>query len=150
MTIALYIVGALVALIVVLNLVGLALPRTWHVERSRASTAPPANVYALISSIEQWPRWSVWNDPDVTLTIVEADGARRIRYQLTFGAFAITGSIAIGDRTITWSNDGAIGGLAMFRIGTLFAPRIVGAGMDRGLANLDREALAMRSDSLAA
>jgi predicted enzyme related to lactoylglutathione lyase len=143
MMIAVYIVGGIVALVAGLNLIGLALSRDWHVTRTRASTAPPANVYRLIASAEHgWPRWSPWTDPNATMTIVEADGNRRIRYSLTFGGFAIDGRIELGDGTITWTNDGTIGGLPMFRIGRLFARRVVGDGMDRGLANLEREALA--------
>jgi hypothetical protein len=137
--VALYVIGAT---LLALNLIGLAKSRSWHVERSRASTAPSAQVYALIANVEQWPRWNPWNDPNATLTIREADGVRRIRYTLTFGAFAILGTIEVVAGTIVWTNDGTIGGLPMFRLGALLARRVVGAGMDRGLASLEREALA--------
>jgi len=151
MIVALYILVVLVALVVALNLAGLAMSRTWRVQRSHLTTAPPASIYALISSVDHgWPRWSPWNDPNVTMTIVEADGARRIRYELSFGGFAILGFIEIADGAITWTNAGTIGSLPMFRIARLFAQRVVGAGMERGLANLEGEALTSRSEVLAA
>ena len=178
MTIAVYVVCTLVAGFIMLNLVGLAMSRSWRVERTMKSAADPTDVYPLIASFEQgWSRWSPWgpaSDPTMKvtyegpasgigatqawtggdsgrgrITIVEANERGRIGYQLAFGAFSIAGEIELRDGNIVWTNTGTLGGPPMFRIGGVFAERVVGKAMERGLADLIRVASSARPAALA-
>jgi hypothetical protein len=48
--------------------VGLLLPRTWHVERSVVIAAPPERIHPFVSTLKRWQEWSVWTkemDPQV-------------------------------------------------------------------------------------
>jgi len=172
MTIAVYVVCILALAFIVLNLVGLAMSRSWRVARTIKSAADPADVYPLIASFEQgWSRWSPWgpaSDPKMKvtyegppsglgatqawtggetgrgrITIVDADDRGRIGYQLAFGTFSIAGEIELRDGDIVWTNTGTLGGPPMFRIGGMFAERVVGKAMERGLADLVRETSAV-------
>jgi hypothetical protein len=42
--------------------VGLALPATWHVERSVVVDATPAQVHRYVESLPAWRLWTPWND----------------------------------------------------------------------------------------
>jgi hypothetical protein len=57
----LLVVVAVVALLVV---VGLLLPRTVHVERSARIATPPATVFPLVNSMARFNEWSPWKDLD--------------------------------------------------------------------------------------
>lgn len=59
----------LAALLALLVLGGLLLPRGYHVERSLTMAAPAERVYALIAEPAQWKRWTVWNRRDPAMTI---------------------------------------------------------------------------------
>jgi effector-binding domain-containing protein len=98
-----------------LLVIGLLLPRTAHVERSRVVPAAPATVYTVLNGFHVFDRWSPWAgiDPNAQTTfegpatgvgakmswsgnpevgsgsqeILEAEPSRRIRLRLTFGDF---------------------------------------------------------------
>ena len=58
----------LLALVVVLAVVGLFLPRQWHVERSVVIGAPPEHIHPLIHDLKAWQSWAAWTkamDPEV-------------------------------------------------------------------------------------
>jgi len=55
--IALYAVGALVALMLIVVAVGYMLPQGHHVWRERTFAAPPDRIFALISSPAEFPTW---------------------------------------------------------------------------------------------
>lgn len=59
--------GALVALVLV---GGLLLPREITVTRSVTVQAPPDAIYPLVATPRMWPAWSPWNarDPQMTIT----------------------------------------------------------------------------------
>lgn len=58
------VVGAVVALIVVLAAIGFVLPSQFKVQRAVTIAAPPDKVYAFIADPRQWKAWSVWNRRD--------------------------------------------------------------------------------------
>ncbi len=64
------IVLGLLALVALLLLVGLALPRTYRVERSIEIAAPMINIYPNVFDPKAWTQWGVWNrrDPGMTMT----------------------------------------------------------------------------------
>lgn len=153
MTGILYAACGFAGLVVALNVVALALPRSWRVVRSIETTETPAAIYPLIASLERgWPRWSPWNvaaDASMKLAIVDAAADRRVGYRLTFGMFAIDGVIEL-DRDgelsrVQWSTAGMIAGLPMFRFARWFAPRVVGRAMERGLGELVHAAASTRA-----
>ncbi len=51
---------AVAVILAVLVLVGLLLPKTYHVERSTTINAPAAQIYPLISAFRRWPEWIAW------------------------------------------------------------------------------------------
>ena len=66
--------GALVILIV---LIGLFLPRTWTVERSRLVRATPERVQKELEDLRTWPSWTPWSkERDATLAVT-FDGPER-------------------------------------------------------------------------
>lgn len=62
---------ALVALVGLLVLVGLALPRRWRVEQSITIDAPPERIHPFLNDLRRWQEWAVWTramDPQVRNT----------------------------------------------------------------------------------
>lgn len=65
--------AVVVALFVV---VGLFLPKTYHVERSTVINAPAEKIYPYISAFRRWPEWIAWTTnkyPDMTMKFGDAD-----------------------------------------------------------------------------
>lgn len=64
------------AVVVTLFLIGgLLLPRQYDVARSVEIDAPPEKIYGPVSTLNEWPTWTVWNNdkyPDMTYSY---DGA---------------------------------------------------------------------------
>lgn len=59
---------ALVGLVVVLVVVGLALPRRWRVERSVVIDAPSTRIHPFLNDLRRWQEWAAWTrelDPQV-------------------------------------------------------------------------------------
>ena len=58
------------AVIVLLVLVILTRPSTFHVERSITMAAPPENAFAQVNDFRAWPAWSPWEklDPQMKRT----------------------------------------------------------------------------------
>ena len=54
----------IVALLIVLILIGLALPRAHRVEVSTEIDAPPATVFALVNDFRRFTLWAPWRDTD--------------------------------------------------------------------------------------
>ncbi|MGE3311878.1 MAG: SRPBCC family protein [Limisphaerales bacterium] len=103
---------ALLALIALALLVGLFLPRTYHVARSIDVKAGTEAIYPDLAGLRRWPEWTVWNkdlDPgiewtygspdtgigaeyswvgpkvgDGRLKLVKADPEKGIAYELSF------------------------------------------------------------------
>jgi len=58
----------LVVLVALLVVVGLVLPRKWHVERSVVINAGPEHIHPLVNDLKAWQSWAVWTkamDPEV-------------------------------------------------------------------------------------
>jgi hypothetical protein len=58
----------LVAMVTGLTVVGLFLPRQWHVERSVVINAAPEHIHPLVEDLKAWQSWAVWTkdmDPEV-------------------------------------------------------------------------------------
>jgi hypothetical protein len=65
------------ALVILTVLVGLFLPRTWSVERSRLLRATPERVQRELEDLRTWPSWTPWSkerDPSLVITF---DGPER-------------------------------------------------------------------------
>lgn len=62
-------IGALLALLLLVFVVGSLLPRAWHVERSVQIAAAPAQAYALVVEPARWKAWTVWNRRDPAMQI---------------------------------------------------------------------------------
>jgi len=76
----------LLAIITVLLLVGLFLPRHYRVERSVSINAKLDSVYPLLSGLRHWPEWTVWNqemDPAVQFTYDSPDSGTGAGYHWT-------------------------------------------------------------------
>lgn len=69
------IVVALVAILIVLAVVGMLLPRNIRVERSVSIARPASLIYAVVDSFQLFPQWSPWQylDPNMQQT---TEGAR--------------------------------------------------------------------------
>lgn len=88
----------LLSLIIVLGLVGLLLPRTWHVERSIDIDATPDRVLPFVANLKRWQDWAVWTktmDPKVSNTYGGPDEGVGARWQwqgpvMGHGAMTIT------------------------------------------------------------
>ncbi len=55
-------------LVVVLVVVGLFLPRQWHVERTVVINAGPEHIHPLVDDLKEWQSWAAWTkamDPEV-------------------------------------------------------------------------------------
>jgi hypothetical protein len=54
----------LVALLIVLTIIGMLLPRNIRVEGSIAIARPASLIYATVNSFQLFPKWSPWQDLD--------------------------------------------------------------------------------------
>jgi hypothetical protein len=55
-------------LVAVLVVVGLFLPRQWHVERTVVIKAAPEHIHPLVNDLKEWQSWAAWTkdmDPQV-------------------------------------------------------------------------------------
>lgn len=59
-----WLLGIIVALIVLVCAVALMLPNEYTVTRSIVINAPPEKIYPLIAAPAEWKKWSVWNQRD--------------------------------------------------------------------------------------
>lgn len=58
----------LVGLVAVLVVVGLFLPRQWHVEQTVVINAKPEHIHPLVDDLKEWQSWAAWTkamDPEV-------------------------------------------------------------------------------------
>lgn len=61
----------IVTLSVLVVVIGLVLPRRWHVERTIIINAPPERIHPFIANLRNWQEWAVWSkelDPQVRHT----------------------------------------------------------------------------------
>ncbi len=63
------ILTALIIGIVLLFLISLILPKTFHVERSILIDASAADVHAYVGDLEKWEAWTPWVEADPTIVI---------------------------------------------------------------------------------
>jgi carbon monoxide dehydrogenase subunit G len=70
MSILKWLLGVLLALVVLFVGIGLLLPASTHVERSITIAKPPAEVFAMLNSYERFNLWSPWfeRDPQAAYT----------------------------------------------------------------------------------
>jgi uncharacterized protein YndB with AHSA1/START domain len=52
--------GIVLGLGIAFVVVGLCLPRLYHVERSVTINAPPEKVHAIVNRLAEWPKWTAW------------------------------------------------------------------------------------------
>ena len=61
----------LIVLVIVLGVIGLLLPRTWHVERAVRIDTTPDRILPFVANLKRWQDWAVWTkamDPKVVNT----------------------------------------------------------------------------------
>ena len=112
-----WVLGMLVALVLLLALGGLMLSPKFKVSRTVNVNAPPDKIYALVADPRRWKEWTVWNqrDPsmqisysgppsgsgagwawqsksegDGRMTFTAAEPGRRLAYELFFPDFGTT------------------------------------------------------------
>lgn len=102
------VLAAMVVVGAVIVVLGLALPREWHVERAVLISATPAEIHTVVSDLERWDEWAQgqdgrgdtvvtlgpvtrgqgarlrWQSPSASgeVTIVESDPARGVVFEL--------------------------------------------------------------------
>ena len=69
MKIALYILGGLAALVLLLALIGFLLPRRYRVARSAVIKARPEVVFAQVADLRAWKNWGVWYERDPRMEV---------------------------------------------------------------------------------
>jgi uncharacterized membrane protein len=79
---------------VTLVVVGLLLPREWHVEQSVDIDADPAQIHALVVDVEQWPRWMFVPEQDAPDMEVEATG-RGVGAEVVWSGGGSSGAITL-------------------------------------------------------
>jgi len=86
-------VAIVVILVVAVVLVGLFLPKAYHVERSVTIDAPPEVVFKYLNNLEEWEHWEPFSKADATIVTTQGD--------ITSGVGA----------TQSWTSDGGNGSL---------------------------------------
>lgn len=74
----------LIVVVIVLGVIGLLLPRTWHVERSVRIDTTPDRVLPFVANLKRWQDWAVWTkamDPKVVNTWGGPDEGVGARWQ---------------------------------------------------------------------
>ena len=167
LTIALWIVGGVVVLIVG---VGLMLPRAFEISRSIVIAAPPERIHPFLDSFRNWPRWSSFDtaDPDLRFELTEPSsgvGAKRswkggrmgvgsqwivasdprkgvsMKLDMTHMEHSFDFAFApeAGGTRVTWSDRGLFPAAPHWRLmGNLFLQSMLGGMFEEGLASLKR------------
>lgn len=102
-------VYSVVAIIALLIVVGLALPRTHRVEVSVEIDANPATIFALVNDFRRFTLWAPWSDTDPNARFIYSGSSRGVGATLTWNG-AIIGS---GTQTITESRPFEYVGIVM-------------------------------------
>lgn len=89
---------AIVGLIVLILLIGLALPSHLDVSSTETIEARPATVFGQVNELKNWPAWSYWNtlDPDMKVIYGEPTAGTGASYSWT--------STTMGDGNLTITN----------------------------------------------
>ena len=58
---------ALILLVVLVVVVGLATPKDYGVTTSTVIQAPPEKVHVYVGDLKRWPEWAPWHDEDPTI-----------------------------------------------------------------------------------
>jgi uncharacterized protein YndB with AHSA1/START domain len=69
MKIVKWLLGVIVAVVLVLVVVASMLPDNFEVSRSVVINAPADKVYPLLATPAEWKRWSIWNERDPAMQI---------------------------------------------------------------------------------
>ncbi|RMF69580.1 MAG: polyketide cyclase, partial [Calditrichaeota bacterium] len=73
MKIAKRIAIVLVSLALILIVVGLFLPASYHAERSIVINAPASVVFDYVNDLTKWEEWGPWQEEDPTIEITYGD-----------------------------------------------------------------------------
>ena len=65
MRIVLFLLGGLVAVILLVLVVGMFLPGDYDVERTVTMNAKPDVILHYVSDLRQWPNWTPWNEDNI-------------------------------------------------------------------------------------
>lgn len=76
------VIGIVFGLAVLVFISGFILPSRVHVERSIVISAPPADIFSLVSDLNEWEAWSPWAqmDPNMELAISGAGEGQTMRW----------------------------------------------------------------------
>jgi len=83
-------------LIVLLVLLIVSRPSTFHVERAVTIAAPPERVFALVNDFRQWPAWSPWEKKDPNMKRTYGDLTQGVG-----GTYAWAGNGNVGEGKMT-------------------------------------------------
>ncbi len=138
--VAVYVLGAVIALFVLANAVGMMLPATWSVTRVIASDATASAVFPWLASFRYgWCRWSPWRGverpvyagPDIgrgavliwsggRLDIVATEMDRSVVYEAAFGELKMKGRLSLHELStatqIRWRVSGVATGMPIVRL----------------------------------
>ena len=146
--------------------VGLALPGTWTVERSRDVNAPADSVFALLEDLDRWETWThwpelrgrtdgaargeganrSWDDPNYgsgELTLTEVVPGEHVRYEVVVdgGDILIGGELRLerqaGSTRVLWREEGDFGWNPLLAYMALTMDRMQGSEMDKALDRLE-------------
>ncbi len=167
------VIGLIALALLVFVGVGIALPGTWTVERSRDIDAPVEAVFPLLADLEMWDRWThwpelqgrsegtlggvgasrSWDDPGYgsgVLTLTAIDPNRQVGYEVSVdeGAIEIRGRLTLepagrGSR-VTWREEGDFGWNPLLAYMALTMDRMQGTEMQKSLDRL--EAVVLEAD----
>ena len=95
----------LAALVVVVALVGMLLPRNVRIQRTITIDRPAASIYGIVNSLRQFPNWSPWQHLDPAMTQTFEGPAEGVGAKMTWSGNDKVGS---GTQVITGSVPGKL------------------------------------------
>ena len=159
------ILGGAAVLLISFLFIGVLLPGTWSAQASARLPASPEDAFLRLDSPSDWSQWTIWPDSGVqmmgpssgagsgftwddtelgtgTFTIVEAQAAKVIRYQVQMqgGAMHIDGVLELspeqGDTRIIWRESGDLGANPLMGYWALSMDRVQSAELEKSLDRL--------------
>ena len=151
--------------LVLLLVIGAALPGTWAIERSTVMQAPAARVFDLLTHLDRWEEWTPWpsmelvrsgpafgvgaqmswDDPfagDGVFRIVTSEPNSLLSYRVSVqgGAITTNGALRLEERDgvthVQWRETGDFGWNPLMGYAALTMNRTQGTELERGLARL--------------
>ncbi len=159
-------ITAVALLLLTLVGIGLALPGTWHAERTVELPAPPAAVFPWVNSLDGWAAFTPWDQVDATVSgpdggvgatrswddpqwgqgewvLTESEPPRRVAYEVRVeeGSLVTHGSVELeatgsGGTRLVWTEEGDFGWNPFLAYMALGMNRMQGSEMAKDLEHL--------------